>query len=177
METNGVQNDFLTQRQQDREAYFRTRRGESDSETQEKQSTDAKSSVELSAEKQQKAEASGDFLTQRQQNRDAYFSARRGEGSSAFETKDSVELSAAVRGEVKTQSASGQEGSATYTREDAAGKSDLQKKYGGFYMDSPNGSRLAELRARSDEIMNKTAEREQAQTKVSDPELTGGAEM
>jgi len=128
--------------------------------------------------------SSNDFLRQRQIARDQYFnpekyqsqnntsgavSANTTQEASALNSAEDTFVSSAPEGTANTN-ATATTGSAT-AQNTATGTgaetaqdnlSPLQRQYGSFYTTSPNGETLAELRARSDEIIARAQQREQA---------------
>jgi hypothetical protein len=142
--------------------------------------------------------SSNDFLRQRQIARDQYFHPEKYEtpnssASGAVSENTAQEASSLNSGE-DTYVASAPEGSAanaettgsataqnTATSNNTAQQpqdnlSPLQRQYGSFYTTSPNGESLAELRARSDEIIARAQQREQSAIKSANAgEELGGA--
>lgn len=89
-----------------------------------------------------------EFLTRMQIQRRDYFQKTRATESSKNE-KNSESSSSAVD-TVELSSQNPQANSAAQTQ-----PASLRAKYGSFYLSSPNGDRLAELRARNEEMMRK----------------------
>lgn len=110
---------------------------------------------------------SKDFLAQRQAARSEYFKASRGQeatkksGAAPTETKEAskaatpaatVDLSSAASKATATQGTGQAKAAAAAPADPIQAK---RKEYGSFYQSSPNGSRLAELRSRNEDMMKK----------------------
>lgn len=101
---------------------------------------------------------SQDFLAQRQMERRDYFERMRNQGAERQQeptpapTQDRLELSQAATTVATTNTATSP---STPSNQVVDPSAQNRMEYGSFYETSPNGTRLAELRARNEELMKK----------------------
>jgi predicted amidohydrolase len=114
-----------------------------------------------------------DFLAKRQIQRKEYFESTR---PSVQSSQDKVEISeAATQASTRQADAANSTNAAAQSTKTSStdSASQLQKtyarQYGSFYATSPNGRRLAELRAQSDAVIAKVQEKEQQQVQQEAP--------